>query len=233
MITIGNGTGKIDELELLIGLLQPYFPPEKCTVVAKNLITKFGSAYRVLLANERDLARVNGMTKTAAFNLPMQYKMFVRIHSEQKVVAGDALYHFSQIAVNLTGGRSSEATYLALLDKTNRLCGCSLISEGSINSVDVDMRKVYRAVADFPDAKSVIFIHNHPSGCLSPSLSDITFTDGFKKQLEPIGITVKDHIVVGNTNAFSFSASGLHHRSWKDEIVIGENGMPYYPEDPG
>lgn len=222
------------EMELLTGLLQPYFPPEKCAVVAKNLISKFGSAYRALLASEQELKRVEGMTKAAAFYLPMQYRMFLRIRSEQRVVSGDSLYRFSQIAVNLAGGRSTEAVYLALLDKSNRLCGCFLISSGESMHVDVDMRKVYRTLTDYPDTESVIFIHNHPSGVATPSLDDIKTTEWAGTQLKAIGIKIKDHIVVGNGQAFSFSESGLQQNqnvSWKDEMVIGPDGMPYFPEE--
>lgn len=225
--------GKIDESELLTKLLQPYLPPEACAVVAKNLLVRFGSAYRVLLASESTLARVEGMTQAAAFYLPMQYKTYLRIRSEQKVLTGDSLYQFAQIAVNLAGGRSTEALYLALLDKSNRLCGCHFITEGATNNVNVDMRKIYRTVTEFPDVESIIFIHNHPSGCIIPSGADVDETKRIESQLFALGIKIKDHIVVGNGEAFSFSAGGIRkspaHQN--GEMVLDADGMPFFPEN--
>lgn len=61
------------------------------------------------------------------------------------------------------------------------------------------------------NASSIILVHNHPSGDLTPSAADRDVTDRLKKCGEIMGIQVIDHIVVGHAdgvwNAVSLAES--------------------------
>ena len=47
-------------------------------------------------------------------------------------------------------------------------------------------------------------IHNHPNNSLSPSVSDITFTEKINKRAEKIGVKLLDHLIIGQTGYYSF-----------------------------
>ena len=57
-------------------------------------------------------------------------------------------------------------------------------------------------------ASAVIAAHNHPSGPLQPSSSDIKITDQLKGAGITVGIDLLDHIIFNRTTYFSFLEGG-------------------------
>jgi DNA repair protein RadC len=58
-------------------------------------------------------------------------------------------------------------------------------------------------------AAAVIFAHNHPSGDLQPSESDLKTQDQLEQAAKILGIRVLDHVIVTRKGYFSFQESGL------------------------
>lgn len=79
-------------------------------------------------------------------------------------------------------------------------------NEGVITEISAKkiMEKAYKN-----RAKSVIFAHNHPSGNLKPSRSDIEITREMKETLKLAEIRLLDHIIVSRESYFSFLEEGL------------------------
>jgi len=69
-------------------------------------------------------------------------------------------------------------------------------------------REVITRVIDL-GAAAVIFGHNHPSGCLTPSSSDRAVTKKLQTALEAIDVAVLDHIIIGGSEHYSFADNGL------------------------
>ena len=59
------------------------------------------------------------------------------------------------------------------------------------------------------NAKSVILVHNHPSGSLKPSQSDIILTKKSKEIFENVEIRLLDHIIISEKGYFSFLEGGI------------------------
>ena len=55
----------------------------------------------------------------------------------------------------------------------------------------------------------MILVHNHPSGNLTPSQSDVHITKKIKKAGELMDIQLLDHLIVGDNDYFSFSDEGM------------------------
>jgi len=53
-------------------------------------------------------------------------------------------------------------------------------------------------------ASRVILIHNHPSGDPSPSEADLQLTERLIEAGELLGITVLDHVIIGNGKWWSW-----------------------------
>jgi DNA repair protein RadC len=58
-------------------------------------------------------------------------------------------------------------------------------------------------------ATSVLLCHNHPKGSVKPSFDDINLTARLKRMLEPLGVEVVDHIIIGENEYFSFFENDL------------------------
>ena len=58
-------------------------------------------------------------------------------------------------------------------------------------------------------ASGVIVAHNHPSGNLKPSQSDIDLTRKLKEAGKFLEVQLLDHLIIANRNYFSFADEGL------------------------
>lgn len=87
---------------------------------------------------------------------------------------------------------------------------CSLVSIGTVNESLVHPREMLKS-SILSNASSMLIVHNHPSGRLSPSQQDCMMTDRMIKMCEYMGIPLQDHIIVAGDNSqfFSFKEKGL------------------------
>ena len=82
------------------------------------------------------------------------------------------------------------------------------ISKGSSNSAIIQPREVSSdLLAD--SAAAVIFVHNHPSGNVTPSMQDIDLTKRLLQGGEILGIKTLDHIIISTDCYFSFTSEGI------------------------
>ena len=81
-----------------------------------------------------------------------------------------------------------------------------VIFVGTVNSSSVTARDVFREGVKLNSA-SMILVHNHPAGSVSPSYDDIYLTNEFIKLGRMMGISVIDHIIIGKNNYYSFRES--------------------------
>ena len=58
-------------------------------------------------------------------------------------------------------------------------------------------------------ATGVLLCHNHPNGSVKPSSEDIFITGHLKKMLQPLGVDVIDHIIIGGNQYFSFCENDM------------------------
>ncbi len=93
---------------------------------------------------------------------------------------------------------------ILLLNRSNQVLGIYPLSKGGITGTVVDLRLIF-AVALKCNAVGIILSHNHPSGKLLPSDSDITLTHKIKKGAEILDISLLDHLIVTKDGYFSFS----------------------------
>jgi DNA repair protein RadC len=54
-------------------------------------------------------------------------------------------------------------------------------------------------------ATSLILVHNHPSGNLTPSKHDKELTQKFKRAAKYVDLSVLDHLIVSEKGYFSFA----------------------------
>ena len=84
----------------------------------------------------------------------------------------------------------------------------NIVSVGSLNEALINPREIFKS-AILSNAHSMMLIHNHPSGNLTPSTSDIQTTARMQELGELMGISLVDHIITGrNGNYYSFRDKG-------------------------
>jgi DNA repair protein RadC len=100
-----------------------------------------------------------------------------------------------------------EVFSVILLDACRCLIDYVELSRGTITGTTVHAREVVKEALS-QGAVSVIFVHNHPSGEVVPSLADEHITIQLKSALALFDIRVLDHLIVG-ASILSFSELGL------------------------
>jgi DNA repair protein RadC len=102
-----------------------------------------------------------------------------------------------------------EAFMVLALDARHGVIGFQVVSVGSLGSTTVHPREVFR----FPviaGAAAILVAHNHPSGDPHPSIEDRRVTDRLQESGKLIGIELLDHVVVGETEFYSFADERTH-----------------------
>ena len=104
--------------------------------------------------------------------------------------------------------RKQEHFLCAAINGANEILNIRVVSIGLIDRSPVHPREVFAdAIAD--RASAIIVAHNHPSGGLEPSSSDINITSQLKAAGAIVGIELLDHIIFNRTGYFSFLEAGI------------------------
>jgi DNA repair protein RadC len=103
--------------------------------------------------------------------------------------------------------RKQEHFLCASINGANEILNIRVVSIGLIDRSPVHPREVFAdALSD--RASAIIVAHNHPSGGLGPSPSDIAITAQLKAAGDVVGIELLDHIIFNRTGYFSFLEDG-------------------------
>lgn len=84
---------------------------------------------------------------------------------------------------------------LMLLTRSNKVLGIASISKGGISGTVTDVRIILQ-YAIKANASGIIICHNHPSGNLQPSESDLALTKKIKESASVMDIQLLDHLIV-------------------------------------
>lgn len=101
-----------------------------------------------------------------------------------------------------------ESFFALYLNQANKVLGIKKISESGISSTLVDVRIVLQA-ALLCNASGIIVAHNHPSGNLNPSSSDIKMTTQIKEACKVMNMTLLDHVILTSDSHYSFADDGM------------------------
>lgn len=93
------------------------------------------------------------------------------------------------------------------LNGAHELVAYSVLGTGLANSCPVHAREVYQP-AILSGAVAVLVAHNHPSGTCTPSAEDRKVTRLLKEAGDIIGIKLLDHLVVSDSEHYSFAENG-------------------------
>ncbi len=167
---------------------------------AHALIERFGSVAGVLDADEQELCEVKGIGPETACYLSMWTEVFRR-YSMDKCPTDDAMNTAAKICTylhTLYVGVTREQAHLLMFDNGLRLIDCVCLGEGTVNSVNVTVRRVAELVL-CNHASSVVLAHNHPGGLPFPSSEDYALTDAVVGLLDLLEVSLLEHFVVTDT----------------------------------
>lgn len=97
---------------------------------------------------------------------------------------------------------------VAVLNTKKEVDSIRTVSKGTVNATIVQPRDVFQ-IAIKENAHTIILLHNHPTGDLTPSREDINITNNLKEVGDLVKINVIDHIIIGDDRYYSFLENDL------------------------
>jgi len=195
----------------ILELLLFYAIPRKDTnELAHSLINQYGSLSGVLEADPKDLAKTAGLGGNSAILLAL-IPSLARLYLKDRWGTRpniDSTARAGEYVLTLCSGRTYEVFYVICLDAQHKVIYPALVHEGTIDQAPVYPRIIVETALRHK-AHSVILAHNHPGGSPTPSPQDIEVTKRIQIALEPISISVLDHIIAAGEAYVSCAEKGL------------------------
>lgn len=101
-----------------------------------------------------------------------------------------------------------EEFFVVCLNRSNRLLCWSKVSSGGVSGTIVDAKIIFQ-IGLKSNATAIILAHNHPSGNLQPSESDIRLTKRISEVGLALDLRILDHIIISSEGFYSFADEGL------------------------
>jgi len=177
--------------------------------VANRLLKQHDGKLRdILSADLKELQSVRGVGFTKAIQLKACFELAKRLF-ETEIEHQQVIY--TQDVVNMMlpelKFEKQEKLYILLLGPRNYLISKKLVAIGGIDYNTFKLKEVMH-IAVKENASSLILVHNHPSGDPSPSKQDVEITKRLTDAGKIIGISVRDHIIIGDGKYISLRETG-------------------------
>ena len=156
------------------------------------------------LSNIKGIGRAKACQILAAVELGKRIASFPRKNQVQITNPDDIVQLFME---KMRYYKKEHFKVLLLNTKSKIIEECD-ISVGDLSSTVIHPREVF-SHAVRRSAASVLLIHNHPSGNPEPSRQDIEVTKRLSEAAEILGISILDHIIIGDGVYISFKRKGL------------------------
>jgi DNA repair protein RadC len=192
------GADALRNAELIAILLRTGMKGVSAIQIAEQLLQKFGSLDALAGASLQELRQVKGVGRDKAIALKSAFTLAKRmareLHGEAPLL--DEPERVAACVREEARFLTEERFQVLLLNSRTRLIRTETVSQGSLDSVMVHSRQVFR-MAILGNAASIILVHNHPSGDPNPSEADIKITRDLIRAGELLKIPVNDHIIMG------------------------------------
>ena len=206
-----KGAASLSDAELL-GILISSGTKEKSAVdLGRELLGSAGNNLNSLgKLSVNDLKKIHGIgvakavTVIAALELGRRRKLAEALHS-QKINASKDI---AEIFQPLLGDLPHEEFWILFLNKSNRIISKMKLSQGGVSGTVTDTKIIMKKAIEHL-ASGIVVCHNHPSGNINPSESDIQITNKIRESGKLLDIQLHDHLIISDKDYYSFADHGL------------------------
>lgn len=205
-----HGINSLSNAELVAILFRTGTRNESAIEISRKLLDLANNSLNNLAKfNLKDICTIKGIGKAKAISLLTAVELGKRRKSEKvierkKIKSSKDVF---EIFNALIGDLPYEEFWILLLSRSNSIIDRQKISQGGISGTVTDVRIILKLALD-KMASSVILCHNHPSGNMNPSEQDVSITQKLKDAGKLMDINVTDHIIITDSNYYSFADSG-------------------------
>jgi DNA repair protein RadC len=209
-----TGFHDYEVIELLLTLATPQ---KDCKDPAKDALKRFKTFQGVIEASPKELCEVKGIGPKNLLGIKL-IQAVARRYLKKRLINKDTLSNTREVLayLNHTIKNKKQECFMAIfMDAKNNAIATETLFTGTLSGADIYPREVLTAALKH-NAAALMFAHNHPSGHSDPSPEDVLITRQLVFACKLIGITVHEHIVIGENEHFSFAENGYIHKMNQD-----------------
>ena len=202
---VRKGPQNLSDVELVSNIIKSGMREQDVRQISSRIVRVLKDVEPSFLALE-DLTRIQGVGKSRACQIlsAMEVARRYLIKSEHILQSPNDVLGLLQDLKH----KQQEYFVCLSLNGANELIQKRIVTVGLLNSSQIHPREVFAdVIAD--RAASVILAHNHPSGSLSPSESDIQITNQLVEAGKILGITILDHLIISKKGHISLKEKGF------------------------
>lgn len=193
-LLIGSGTKSLSAVGLAREILQKNH---------ENLI-ELGRLGIADLCQFKGIGKAKAITIIAALELGRRRRAADALIKPKITCSQDAYEIFQSVVSD----SNYEEFWILMLNRANRIIQKEMISQGGAAGTVADPKKIFKKALE-KSAHHIILCHNHPSGNLQPSESDIRLTNKLCKAGNHLDLPVIDHLIISEQGYFSFADEGM------------------------
>lgn len=212
-ICFHKGPQALTDAELLAVIIRTGVKGEKSTEVAEMVLDYSNNKkglLNIINLSLNELMQINGIGKVKAAQLKCVAELSKRIsktnaHSNLVFSNPKSIADYYMEELRHIG---KECLILMLLNTRSIFIKDIVVSVGTVNASFISSREILIQALKH-QAVYMVLVHNHPSGNSFPSKEDIINTKRIKEAGDLIGVSLIDHIIVGDNNFVSLKEKGV------------------------
>lgn len=207
---VQNGASALSDAELYRVLLRTGSKQAPMSQIVAELLGTFPDFQGLNLIDAKQLMAISGIGLSKAAGVLAVIEFGRRVVEQSTKRYGEVL-SVESLAAELMprlGASPQEHVLAFLLDTQLKVIQEMPVALGGLAQADAEPRVVFSQALKV-HAASLILVHNHPSGNVTPSQADVLVTHRFVQAGELIGVAVLDHVIIGAHDYYSFAR---HHQ---------------------
>ena len=207
---MAKGVASLSNAELLAILMRSGSLEDNAVELARKILADFqnnlgelGKADVAQLRNYRGMGEAKAISIVAAMELARRRNTGEIIEKNRIVASKDIFTMFQGL-----GDLPHEEFWILFLNSSHRYLDKQRLSSGGLADTPADVRLIIKMTIERL-APFIAICHNHPSGNVTPSKSDLLLTRKVKEGGALLDITLLDHVIVGDNTYYSFADEGV------------------------
>ena len=200
-----EGVEALSNQELLAILLRTGTRQASVFEIAQKVLSNLSSLTDLKKMTLQELQSLSGIDRVKAIELQAMIELGHRIHKHETLEM-ESILSSQKLAKKMQqelGHKKQEHLVALYLNTQNQIIHQQTIFIGSATRSIAEPREILHYAIKHM-ATSLILVHNHPSGAVSPSRNDDHVTKLVKEACDLMGIVLLDHLIVSHSSYFSY-----------------------------
>lgn len=206
-----KGKHALSDAELLAILIGSGTPGQSAVGLSQQILASVeNSLHELGKRSIKELEKFKGIGEAKAITIAAALELGRRrqlsdLRERPKITSSREAF---DVVAPLFADLGHEEFWVVFLNRANEVISKKMLSSGGKNGTVVDVKMLFKHAIE-AEASGLIAFHNHPSGNLKPSQTDIDLTKKIKESGRMLEIGLFDHLIVSERGYYSFADEGL------------------------